>query len=90
MYGGTARMMQGNALVLARDMEHLLLDLVPDLIEVDKPLVEVEKLAPLVALAAGRVNQLEDDRSAHHDALAMRQEIAPNNGNSNGPFVRQP
>ena len=80
----------GDALVLAGDAERLLLDLAPDLVEIDEPLVEVEELAPLVALAAGRVDQLEDERSACHDALATRQEIAPNDANSSGVFVRQP
>ena len=80
----------GDAFVLAGDAERLLLDLAPDLIEIDEPLVEVEKLAPLVALAAGRVDQLEDERSARHDALATRQEIAPDDANGGGPCVRQP
>ena len=79
----------GDALVLAGDAERLLLDLAPDLVEIDEPLVEVEKLAPLVALAAGRVDQLEDEGSARHDALATRQEIAPDDANSGGAFVRQ-
>ena len=80
----------GDALVLAGDAERLLLDLAPDLVEIDEPLVEVEELAPLLALATGRVDQLEDERSARHDALATRQEIAPNDANSSGVFVRQP
>jgi hypothetical protein len=67
----------GDAFVLACDAERLLLDLAPDLVKVDETLVEVEELAPFVAVAAGRVDQLEDERSARHDALAARQEIAP-------------
>jgi hypothetical protein len=39
----------GHALVLARDTEHLLFDLAPDLGEVDKAVREVGELAPLVA-----------------------------------------
>jgi len=65
----------GHALVLTRDTERLLLNLAPDLGKVGEALVEVEELAPLVA--AGRVDQLEDERSARHDALTARQEITP-------------
>lgn len=79
----------GDAFVLAGDAERLLLDLAPDLVEVDETLVEVEELAPLVAVVAGRVDQLEDERSARHDALATRQEIAPDDADSGGVFIRR-
>jgi hypothetical protein len=52
----------GHVLVLARDTEHLLFDLAPDLGEVDKPFFEVEELAPLAATR--RVDQLEDKWAA--------------------------
>jgi hypothetical protein len=70
-----------HALILSRDAERLLLDLAPDLGKVDETLVEVEELAPLflaaAATSAGRMDQLEDERASRHDALAARQEIAP-------------
>lgn len=70
-----------HAFVLSGDAERLLLDLAPDLVEIDEPLVNVEELAPLLAVS-GCVDQLEDERSARHDALAARQEIAPDDANS--------
>lgn len=73
-----------DALVLASDAVRLLLDLAPDLIEIDKALVEVEELAPFSAVAGGRVDQLENERSARHDALAAREEIAPDDADSGG------
>jgi hypothetical protein len=74
-----------HALILSRDAKCLLFDLAPDLGKVDETLVEVEELAPLFLAAAavaaaastGRVDQLEDERAARHDALPARQEIAP-------------
>jgi hypothetical protein len=56
----------------------------------------VEELAPLflaAAAAAGRVDQLEDERAARHDALPARQEIAPDDAGAAvwldtvGPFL---
>jgi hypothetical protein len=38
-----------HALILARNAERLLLDLLSDLAEVFEPLVEVQELAPLIA-----------------------------------------
>jgi hypothetical protein len=73
-----------DAFVLASDAERLLLDLAPDLVEIDKALVEVEELAPFSAVAGGRVDQLENKRSARHDALAAREEIAPDDADSGG------
>ena len=70
-----------HAFVLSGDAERLLLDLAPDLVEIDEPLVNVEELAPLLAVS-GCVDQLEDERSARHDALTARQEIAPDDANS--------
>jgi len=54
---------RGHALVLARDAEHRLFDLTPDLDEVDKAVREVGELAPLVATRG--VDQLEDEQAAH-------------------------
>ena len=73
-----------DAFVLASDTERLLLDLAPDLVEIDEALVEVEELAPFSAVAGGRVDQLENERSARHDALAAWQEIAPDDADSGG------
>jgi hypothetical protein len=73
-----------DAFVLASDTERLLLDLAPDLVEIDEALVEVEELAPFSAVAGGRVDQLENERSARHDALAAREEIAPDDADSGG------
>jgi hypothetical protein len=73
-----------DAFVLASDAERLLLDLAPDLVEIDEALVEVEELAPFSAVAGGRVDQLENERSARHDALAAREEIAPDDADSGG------
>ena len=75
----------GHALVLARDAERLLLDLAPDLGKVDEALVDVKKLAPLIA--AGGVDQLEDERAARHDALAAREEVAPDDAGRCGPLA---
>ena len=72
----------GDAFVLTRNAERLLLDLAPDLVEIDKALVEMEKLAPFSAVAGGRVDQLENERSSRHDALAAREEIAPDDADS--------
>jgi hypothetical protein len=77
-----------DAFVLSGDAERLLLDLASNLVEIDEPLVDMEELAPLLAVA-GRVDQLEDERSARHDALAARQEIAPYDANSGVVFVRR-
>ena len=74
----------GDAFVLASDAESLLLDLTPDLAEIDKSLIEVEELAPVSAIAGGRVDQLEYERSARYDALAARQEIAPDDADNGG------
>ncbi len=74
----------GDACVLASDAESLLLDLTPDLAEIDKSLIEVEELAPVSAIAGGRVDQLEYERSARYDALAARQEIAPDDADNGG------
>jgi hypothetical protein len=71
-----------DAFVLASDAKSLLLDLAPDLAEIDKSLVEVEELAPISAIAGGRVDQLEYERSARYDALAARQEIAPDDADN--------
>ena len=71
-----------DAFVLASDAERLLLDLAPDLVEIDEALVKVEKLAPFSAVGGGRVDQLENERSARHDALAAREEIAPDDADS--------
>jgi hypothetical protein len=68
-----------DAFVLASDAVSLLLDLAPDLVEIDKALVEVEELTPFSAVAGRHVDQLENERSARHDALATREEIAPDN-----------
>jgi hypothetical protein len=54
----------GDAFVLASDAERLLLDLAPDLVEIDEALVEMEELAPFSAVAGGRVDQLENERSS--------------------------
>lgn len=72
----------GDAFVLASDAERLLLDLAPDLVEIDEALVEMEELAPFSAVAGGRVDQLENERSSRHDALAAREEIAPDDADS--------
>jgi hypothetical protein len=64
-----------HALVLARDTECLLFNLVPNFGKVDESLFEMEKLAPFVA--AGGVDQLEDKRAARHDTLTAREEVAP-------------
>ncbi len=71
-----------DAFVLASDAERLLLDLAPDLVEIDEAFVEMEELAPFSAVAGGRVDQLENERSARHDALAAREEIAPDDANT--------
>jgi hypothetical protein len=71
-----------DTLVLAGDAIRLLLDLAPDLVEIDEALVEVEELAPFSAVAGGRVDQLENEWSARHDALAAREEIAPDDADS--------
>src|SRR6267154_121176 len=60
-----------DAFVLASDAERLLLDLAPDLVEIDEALIEVEELAPFSAVAGGRVDQLENERSARHDTLTQ-------------------
>jgi hypothetical protein len=73
-----------DAFVLASDAERLLLDLAPDLVEIDEALVKVEELAPFSAVAGGCVDQLENERSARHDALAAREEIAPDDADSGG------
>jgi hypothetical protein len=64
-----------HALILARDAERLLLDLLSDLAEIFEPFVEVQELAPLVA--ARCVNQLEHQRPTRHDALSAREKVAP-------------
>lgn len=69
-----------NALVLPCHPESLLLYLLPNLVEVRKPLVYVEKLRPFsVWWSVGRrfgrygcVNQLKNERSSRYDALASR------------------
>jgi hypothetical protein len=66
-----------DAFVLASRAVRLLLDLAPDLIELYEALVKVEELAPFSAVAGGRVDQWENERSARHDALAAREKIAP-------------
>jgi hypothetical protein len=63
-----------HALVLARDTERLLFDLTPDLGEVDKPVFEVEELAPLVATRS--VDQLEDKRGGAYNTLAAGEDVA--------------
>jgi len=73
-----------DAFVLASDAKSLLLDFAPDLAEINKALVEVEELAPFSAVAGGRVDQLENERSARHDALSAREEIAPDDADSGG------
>lgn len=73
-----------DAFVLASDAERLLLDLAPDLVEIGEALVEVEELAPFSAVAGGRVDQLQNERSARHDALAAREEIAPDDADGGG------
>ena len=73
-----------DAFVLSSDAERLLLDLAPDLVEIDEALLEVEELAPFSAVAGGGVDQLENERSARHDALAAWQEIAPDDADSGG------
>jgi len=74
----------GDAFVLAGHAESLLLDLAPDLVEIDETLVEVEELAPFSTVSGGRVDQLENERSTRHDALAAWQEIAPDDADSGG------
>jgi len=64
----------GDAFVLSGDAERLLLDLAPDLVEIDEALVKMEELAPRLAVA-GRVDQLEDERSARHDAGCSRRQL---------------
>ena len=73
-----------DAFILASDTEGLLLDLAPDLVEIDEALVEVEELAPFSAVTGARVDQLKNEWSARHDALAAREEIAPNDADSSG------
>jgi hypothetical protein len=52
----------------------------------DTPLlVDVKKLAPLIA--AGGVDQLEDERAARHDALAAREKVAPDDAGRCGPLA---
>lgn len=73
-----------DAFVLASNAERLLLDLAPDLVEIDEALVKVEELAPFSAFAGGCVDQLQNERSARHDALAAREEIAPDDADGGG------
>jgi hypothetical protein len=73
-----------DAFVLASNAERLLLDLAPDLVEIGEALVEVEEQAPFSAVAGGRVDQLQNERSARHDALAAREEIAPDDADGGG------
>ena len=61
-----------DAFVLASNAERLLLNLAPDLVEIDEALVEMKKLAPFSTVAGRRVDQLENERSARYDALAAR------------------
>jgi hypothetical protein len=61
-----------DASVLASDMEHHLLNLMPDLIEIDEVLVEAKEQAPFSAVTGGRVNRLENEWSVRHGALAAR------------------
>ena len=68
--------------VLASDAERLLLDLTSDLVEIYEALVEVEELAPFSAVADGRVDQLENERSTRHDALAAREKVAPDDADA--------
>ena len=65
-----------DAFVLAGHVVRLLLDLVPELIEIDEALVEVEELAPFSAIAGGCVDQLDNEQSACHNASAAWEEIA--------------
>jgi hypothetical protein len=44
----------------------------------------VKEQAPFSTVTGGPVDQLENERSVCHDALATREEIMPNNADSGG------